>query len=162
MTLFEPEPRLRRRIGAFLWFAAWLGVTGVAAWLKPSPDGHGTHHQLGLAPCPSALVLSRPCPGCGLTTSWTALIHGDLPAAFQAHALGPLLYLAFAATAWLGLVAALRGKRLLTDTPKFNRGLAVGVAIFAIYGIARMSLVAEYASPYERTYSKIARSIPQP
>ncbi|RYG64147.1 DUF2752 domain-containing protein, partial [bacterium] len=46
-----------------------------------------------------------------MTTSWTALVHGDLPAAFHAHLMGPLAYLGFTAVAFLSLAAARRGER---------------------------------------------------
>src|SRR5262249_10810293 len=37
--------------------------------LRPSPDGVGTHEQLGLPPCAFLHFTGIPCPACGLTTS---------------------------------------------------------------------------------------------
>jgi hypothetical protein len=155
MTLFEPEPNPRRRAAATVWFAAWVGVTGIAAFLRPDPHGHGTHQQLGFPPCPSVLMFDRPCPGCGLTTSWTALVHGDFATAFQAHALGPLLYLVFTVSAWLSLWATFKGMRLITDSPKVNRGLIAGLVVFLAFGAARMATSSKYAAPKERLMSKL-------
>src|SRR5687768_9011989 len=87
-SLFEPvEPRRVR--GGFVFFGSWLVVTGIALALTPNPAGHGTHKQLGLSACPSAVLFDRPCPGCGLTTSWTAFVHGDFAASVSAHLFGP-------------------------------------------------------------------------
>ncbi len=157
MKLFEPEPDARRRAANAVIFGAWFVVTVIAAFLRPDAHGHGTHQQLGLPPCPSVLILDRPCPGCGLTTSWTAFVHGDFATAFQAHALGPAFYLAFTVAAWLNLYAGLRGLRVITDGKTFNRGLIAAVTVFLVYGVVRMSVVTGYAAPRERLLSKIIR-----
>lgn len=78
MALLEygyPRKALRSQL---TWFASWAVITVIGAILSPEKSGHGTHQQLGLPPCPSVLFFDRPCPGCGLTTSWTALIHGHI------------------------------------------------------------------------------------
>ena len=47
-----------------------------------------------------------PCPTCGLTRSWSAVLHGQPGAAFRFHLFGPAL-LAAAAGGWLrGLAGA--------------------------------------------------------
>ncbi len=48
--------------------------------------------------CPILRVTGRPCPTCGLTRSWSALLHGDLGGALAWHGLGPLLLLVLLAT----------------------------------------------------------------
>lgn len=154
MTLFEPEPKLRLRIASCIWFAVWLGVVGFAIYLSPSSDGHGTHQQLGLPPCPSVLLFDRPCPGCGLTTSWTALIHGDFGRAFQAHALGPLMFLLFTVTAWVSLFAALRGQRVRCELPVVNRSLITVLVVFLSFGAIRMATTRHYATPVEQLMSR--------
>src|SRR5438270_12571671 len=98
MALYESAEPRKRLSGQLMFFGVWLAITGFGAYLHPDPSGHGTHTQLGLPPCPSVLLFNRPCPGCGLTTSFTAFIHGDLASAFHAHPLGPLLYVGI--TAW--------------------------------------------------------------
>src|SRR5205085_8465910 len=116
--------RLARRelSGQMLIFLVWFGITAVGAFLKPDPSGHGTHTQLGLPPCPSVLLFSRPCPGCGLTTSFTAMIHGDLPAAFHAHLLGPFLYLGLTGYALVGGAMWLM-RRPLVNSPLMTKAL---------------------------------------
>ena len=149
MALFEPAPSRRRIAGQLLYFLSWLTITGFGAFLHPSTTGHGTHEQLGLPPCPSVLLFSRPCPGCGLTTSWTAFIHGDLAAAFHAHPLGPLLYMFFTVTALMALRGFVIQQRLCLDTPRFNRALVAGAVIFFCFGLVRMAVSPGYRTPQD-------------
>lgn len=149
MSIFEPAPTRRSIAGQIVYFGSWVVVTFVAALLHANPDGHGTHTQLGLPPCPSALLFDRPCPGCGLTTSWTALVHGDLAAAFHAHPFGPILYLAFTVTAFLALRGWIEGRRLLLDTPALNRATIAFAIMFFCFGLARMAVVPHYRSLHD-------------
>ncbi len=146
MALYEPVGHRRRIAGQLLYFCAWLAITVVGACLHASPTGHGTHEELGLPPCPSALFFSRPCPGCGLTTSWTALIHGNFAFAFHAHPLGPVLYLAFTITAFMALRGWIKSERMSTDTPQFNRALMILAVVFISFGIVRMATTPNYRS----------------
>ena len=40
--------------------------------------------------CPVAFFTGYPCPGCGMGRSLLACLHGDFPAAFAHHPLGPV------------------------------------------------------------------------
>jgi hypothetical protein len=151
MIRFDPVASRRELWGHLVWFFAWLGVTAVGFLLTPSENGHGTHQQLGLPPCPSVIFFERPCPGCGLTTSWTATLHGQLVAAFSAHNLGPLLYALFTASAFACAYGFATKKRFDTDGPAFNRFLVMVTIAFFVYGIARMALVRaplRYEAPF--------------
>ena len=89
-----------------------LGVLIVAAVLRPSDGGFGTHEQLGLPPCGWIVAANLPCPTCGMTTAFSHAANGNLPGSFGAQPFGALLALATAA----GVVAtgwtALSGSRL--------------------------------------------------
>jgi hypothetical protein len=116
--------------GQFLWVAIWLAVTGFGLFLRPSASGHGTHTQLGLPPCPSVLLWDKPCPGCGLTTSVSAAIHGDFALSWSAHPFGLLTYALLTLAGLLCLLASL--KKLKIDCS--SRTLTVvGIAFLAIY-----------------------------
>lgn len=157
MDLLEfGHPRSALR-GQLTWFMAWAGVTIVGAILKPSASGHGTHEELGLPPCPSVLIFDRPCPGCGLTTSWTAFIHGHFSEAFHAHPLGPILYVLFGLSALLGLYGFIRGARLVTETPQMNRALTAVVVVFLTFGLIRMAVTPNYGTQGERILAKFSR-----
>ena len=69
----------------------------LAAMLNPyTPTGQprslGTHEQLGLPPCGFRTLTGHPCPGCGMTTCFSLLAHGDFPAAWTVN--------------WAGVIAA--------------------------------------------------------
>ncbi|RMH25002.1 MAG: DUF2752 domain-containing protein [Planctomycetota bacterium] len=100
-----------RAAGAVVALGA-LAVLVVAAWLRPDPSGHGTHEQLGMLPCTWAAVLDKPCPTCGMTTSFAYAAHGDLLGAVAAQPFGALLALMTAAAFWGGLHVAATGSML--------------------------------------------------
>ena len=74
-----------------------IGVFAIALWLNPYENGHArrmeTHLQLGLPPCNFRLLTGMPCPSCGMTTSFSLLMHGDLENSLRANAVGTLLAL---------------------------------------------------------------------
>ena len=152
MALYEPAANRRQIFSQLSLFTIWLGMTGAAVWMHPDPSGHGTHTQLGLPPCPSVLLFDRPCPGCGLTTSITAFVHGDLASAFHAHFLGPFLYLGITAWALLGMYGWLKHLRLDGGGKAFDRVVGAFLAIFFVFGFARMFLSAPFASGPEIRY----------
>lgn len=89
-------------------FAGPLAVLITAATLSPSPEGHGTHTQLGLPPCGFLVYTGYPCPGCGLTTSFSHMIRLDVAGAFAANPFGILLFLCTAAMIPLSLLGIVR------------------------------------------------------
>jgi hypothetical protein len=84
----------------------------VAAVLSPYDSGgrplsHGTHRQLGLPPCAMMLITGLPCPSCGMTTSISLVMHGDVAAASEANWAGVVVAgLGMVSTVWLAAVAA--------------------------------------------------------
>lgn len=139
----------------FVWFAGWVAVTGFGLALSPDASGHGTHQHLGLPPCPSVLLFNRPCPGCGLTTSWTALLHGDLAFAFHAHALGPFLYLLYTVTAWGSLWMGLKHLRTNPYDRRLDRAMWIGATIFLAYGLGRMVMTPHYQTEREAMFARV-------
>lgn len=139
MTWFRPNWSRRRLTGHVAWFGGWLAVTVGAMLVHPSPHGHGSHQQLGLPACPSVVLFGRPCPGCGLTTSFAALVRGDLATAWAAHPFGPLLYVAWTLTAWACLYGFLRRQRFETETRGWTLAIAGLTLAFFVYGVARFA-----------------------
>lgn len=109
VTLAAPPRRLLDRAAwALALLAAWPVVL-LSAWLRPDHRGFGTHQQLGLPPCSFEAVTHVPCPGCGLTTSFTNMAHLHLVDAFRAHLMGPLLFTLTLALAVLSPIGIGRG-----------------------------------------------------
>jgi hypothetical protein len=92
---------------------AALAVAGIgAAQLIGSSLGFGM-------PCAFYHATGKPCPGCGLTRSVLALLHGQVGHSFNLHPMGPLLLIGLLAALaagimpakarqkWIGLIAAL-------------------------------------------------------
>lgn len=70
--------------------------------------------------CPLRASTGVPCPFCGLTTSVTATMHVDLPAAFQANPFGIVAVVAAAA-----LLFVRRRTSIRIPVPVIVLGLAV-------------------------------------
>lgn len=87
-----------------------LALLVIARGLTPSPSGFGTHQQLGLPPCTAIVLLNIPCPACGMTTSWSHTLRGNLVAAAQSNAGGMLLALIAMAFLPASCYFFLRGK----------------------------------------------------
>ncbi len=109
------------RLGASIrWSMVGLALTlgvlfVVAGVLKPSPEGFGTHTQLGLPPCHFALLTGHRCPSCGMTTAFAWFVRGRFARSWGSNPAGLLLASACAALApWL-LAGAALGK-----TPGFR------------------------------------------
>jgi hypothetical protein len=83
--------------GGLLVVAALLvTVFVIAIRLDPyEPDGtplrQATHRQLGLPPCTFYDKTGLPCPSCGMTTSFSLLLHGDPVHSLEANSVGTLL-----------------------------------------------------------------------
>jgi len=87
-----------------------LSLLVTAGTMTPDGRGLGTHQQLGLPPCAFHVIFQRPCPACGMTTSWAWLLRGEVGRALAANAGGMLLAgLSMVGAAWL-LISALRGR----------------------------------------------------
>jgi len=92
--------------------ALWA-VLLVSAALAPSPDGLGTHEQLGMRPCAFHQLTGRPCPGCGLTTAFALMAHGRVGDAVVVQPFGALLFALAAAVAMGASAMAAAGRSWL-------------------------------------------------
>lgn len=144
MIIFTDVASRTKILGQFFVFVGWLAMTVVAILLVPSKSGHGTHTQLGLPPCGSVVLFHRPCPGCGLTTSITSTLHGQLLFAIKANIFGPILYAIFTVLAIIAIVSWIRKKKMDITTKAMNIFLLVLLAVYVIFGIIRFILVSNY------------------
>jgi hypothetical protein len=101
--------------GGLVLIAAGLVAGFVLAYrLNPYKDGkvwyEETHTQLRLPPCTFKWVTGLPCPSCGMTSSFSLLVHGDLWNSLLANAVGTLLALFLMAVIPWNLACAVRGR----------------------------------------------------
>lgn len=92
--------------------AGLIGLTLIiiAVRLTPDPNGFGTHQKLGFPPCTFIELFEIPCPSCGMTTSWSYMIRGNLYRAFRANAGGAMLFLSTMVLSPWFLVSSILGK----------------------------------------------------
>jgi hypothetical protein len=110
-----------------------LGAVIAAAAITPAVSTSGP------TLCPFRLVTGLPCPGCGLTRSWTAAAHGHLSDAFAYNFFGPISLVV--TIAFVGAVGVL----LMRRRPVAGMGRVVthpiflaAIAVWIGYGIARV------------------------
>lgn len=129
------------RILLFGFSCLLLSLLGIAATLQPSPDGFGTHRQIqiplltpdgeGLPACSFMQTYGKPCPSCGMTTSWAWLMKGNLWASSQANFAGLVLGIcALLSAPWL-LASAIAG-RFWPGAPNEKVVLVVGVSVMLL------------------------------
>jgi hypothetical protein len=134
-------------IGQLSWFVVWVIVTAIGAYLTPSSQGHGTHQQLGLPPCPSVFMFGRLCPGCGMTTAFSATIKGDFVTAWNANPFGTLGYVLFTISAILALYGWIKGIKIDTNTKAYNIGISILGGSFILFGAYRFFLMPVFSIP---------------
>lgn len=109
----------------------------LAAVLNASPDGHGTHEQLGLPRCAWPVAFDAPCPTCGMTTAFAHTLDGDLFKAFLVQPAGMLIAVLTATMFWLSLHVAATGSRL----GRIGAGLLRPRALWAVGAVLAASWV---------------------
>jgi hypothetical protein len=96
--------------------------------LSPDARGHGTHEQLGLAPCAMMRLTGLPCFLCGMTTSFAWLGHGHPIRALAAQPAAVCLAVGLSLAVALALVGAAAGRLPWVAYPaRFAGPAAAGV-----------------------------------
>jgi hypothetical protein len=88
--------------------------------LQPSPQGTGTHLQMGFQRCQFLRTTNLPCPSCGMTTSFSWFSKGNWLASLYVQPGGFLLALTCGALFWAGLYAFITAsplQRLIRQVP---------------------------------------------
>ncbi len=116
-------------------FALAFGLTALlatAATLTPEKRGFGTHRQLGLPSCTFEATFGLPCPSCGMTTAWAALLRGDWRKSVESNLSGAILcVLAVAACPWVFGAAVFGRWPIAEPTGKRIAGVVVALTIIA-------------------------------
>ncbi len=106
------------------------GVLGLAAWLEPASEGHGTHLQLGLGTCSFLQLTDVPCPMCGATTTFALMAHLRIGEALVNQPFAAFLFLLtvlmFAVATAETLVPSGRWGKLLGPLEPYEGWLALG------------------------------------
>ncbi len=124
-----------------------LGITvvfGIAFWLNPyeakgNPKTMGTHEQLGFPPCNFLIFTGKPCPSCGMTTSFALVVRGDLGNALEANWAGTALALFLMLVLPWGLASLWFGKTLFIRSIELT-GLIV-LALFVGIALLRWGII---------------------
>lgn len=80
-------------IGYFVLILLFPLILILAYYLNPDQSGVGTHKGLGLPPCGFYTIFHKPCPSCGMTTSFSLLMHGNIIKALKTQPAGVFLFL---------------------------------------------------------------------
>jgi hypothetical protein len=122
------------------------GVFAVAFWLNPyNPDGTArtiaTHTQLGVPPCNFILMTGKPCPACGMTTSFALLVRGDVAASLRANWAGTLIAVLWAFTMVWAVASGIRGRPLFIPRGRGEMILTISVGVVLLLMLARWGIV---------------------
>lgn len=120
-------PKVSRALSFGL--AAGTGtVLGLAAWLEPAAQGHGTHLQLGLGTCSFLQFTGQPCPMCGATTTFALMAHLRIAEAVVNQPFAVLLFVltvgTFAVSVSEAIAPRARWSRILGPLERYEGVLA--------------------------------------
>jgi hypothetical protein len=105
-----------------------------------NPRTMSTHTQLGMPPCNFVVLAGKPCPSCGMTTSFALLVRGDVLASARANWVGSIICVLWALTLVWALASGVRGKPLFVPPGR-------GELIFtAIVGAVLLLMLARWAA----------------
>lgn len=112
--------------------------------LSPSPEGHGTHRQLGFPPCGFLTVTGYPCPSCGLTTSFSYLVRGHGIKSLQTQPFGAVLFVTMIAIGIIALVGLVKKipASVFMESILFERIQALLLVLFLLSWIYKICIMA--------------------
>jgi hypothetical protein len=125
---------------------AFATVFGIAMWLNPytedgKPRSMATHRQLGIPECSFVAATGKPCPSCGMTTSFALLVRGDVRASLAANWVGTLLASFWAVLMVWAVASGIRGRTLFVPRG-YGNIIATGiVGVFLILLMVRWGVV---------------------
>ncbi len=121
-------------------------VFAVAFWLNPyQPDGTprtmATHTQLGMPPCNFVVLMGKPCPACGMTTSFSLLVRGDVAASLRANWAGTLIAVLWAFTMVWAVASGVKGRPLFIPRGWGELVLTTAVGVVLVLMLTRWGIV---------------------
>ena len=113
-----------------------LSVLITAAKLQPAKEGTGTHTEMGMAQCQWMARTGIPCPSCGMTTSFSWFVRGNIVASFYVQPMGMLLALATAMTVWVGLYIGITGRAVHRALRGHAPGMSWVIGLMVLWVLA--------------------------
>ncbi len=145
MTDRVPD-KLARTVRALLvaMALAFTVVLTLAFTLNPydadgNPRTMATHTQLGLPPCNFVTLTGKPCPACGMTTSFALLMKGDVLNSAKANWVGTALAATCLACVPWAVGSAVRGRYFVIGS--FEKASTVGVILLLVCLFSRWGAV---------------------
>jgi hypothetical protein len=141
-----PRTRLVVRLGLLTVAALLAGVFAVARWLDPydadgQPRTMATHTQLGMPPCGFVVATGKPCPACGMTTSFALLVRGDVGASLRANWAGTAVAVLWAGTLVWAVAGGVRGRLLFVPRGRGELVLTAAVGVVLVLMLTRWGIV---------------------
>jgi Protein of unknown function (DUF2752) len=140
------EPAMHTWVRTLLVLMAILliAVFATAIYLNPYQDDGSarrleTHLQLGLPECTFKLVTGKPCPSCGMTTSFALFVRGDWLNSLKANYVGTLLAMFCLSLIPYSLISAYRRHYLFLVTLDWL--VPRCVVIFVVLMLLRWAIV---------------------
>lgn len=144
----QPAPHTGRIVRLSLLAVGGLlaGVFAVAFWLNPydaqgRPRTMATHTQLGMPPCNFVVLTGKPCPACGMTTSFALLVRGDLTAALHANWVGVVIAVIWAVMMVWAVAGGIAGRPLFIPRGRGELVLTVLVGVLVALMLGRWGVL---------------------
>lgn len=140
--------RTKRLVRASL-VAVAVALTGifVAAFRIHPYDEDGkprtmsTHTQLGMPPCNFVTLTGKPCPSCGMTTSFALLVRGDVLASARANWVGSVICITWALTLVWAVASVVWGRPLFVRPGRGEVTFTVIVGFILTLMVARWTTI---------------------
>lgn len=115
-----------------------LTLLVIASRLNASPNGHGTHMQMGLPACGWVQAWGKPCMTCGMTTAFANAANARPLASIKAQPMGAVLAVGAAIMVWLGAYSAATGSMIVPTLIRLGNwrlvwGLVAGLLLAWAY-----------------------------
>ena len=139
-----PTNRVGRgaRLGLMAVAVGLAGVFAAAGRINPygtdgTPERMATHTQLGLPACNFVTWTGRPCPSCGMSTSFALLVRGDIGASLRANWVGTLVAVTWAGLLVWAVAGGLAGRLLFVPPGRGELVLTAAVGAFLVLMLGR-------------------------
>jgi hypothetical protein len=119
-------------VSRLLKISCWLAVTACGALLLLELMRHGADTaSQAVSTCLFRRVVGIPCPGCGMSRAFLALLRGDWSSVRRLHPLAPLLALEWAAL-WVAVGVWAAGRLALPRPERFAERLILSNAALLV------------------------------